>query len=165
METEKKKVLIVEDDIDVITVMKTILTKKGYEVESTTGKKEALEKLENNKFDIAILDVMMSNYYEGFELAQEIKTNPELKDMPILILSSLDVLVTSKTAVQEMAAQYRQDPSYKDLQVLLVKNATDGTAGIDYVDEEGKTHWFPVNGFIRKPVEANKLIEAIEKHI
>ena len=165
METEKKKVLIVEDDVDVITVIKTILTKEGYEIEPAMSKNEALEKLQNNKFDVAILDVMMSNRYEGFELAQEIKNNPEFKDMPILIQSSIDVLVTSKLAVQEMAVQYRQDPNYKDLQVLLVRNGTDDTAGIDYLDEEGKTHWFPVNGFIRKPVEAKKLIEAIEKHI
>lgn len=164
METEKKKVLIVEDDDDVITVVKTILTQEGYEIESAKSKKEALEKLQNKKFDIAILDVMMSDRHEGFELAQEIKTNPELKHMPILIQSSIDVLFTSKSEVREMASQYRQHPDYKDLQVLLVKNAADGTAGIDYLDEEGKTHWFPVNGFIRKPVEAEKLIEAIEKH-
>ena len=165
METEKKKVLIVEDDDDVITVVKTILTQEGYEIESAKSKGEALEKLQNKKFDIAILDVMMSDRHEGFELAQEIKTNPELKHMPILIQSSINVLVTSKSEVQAMAAQYRQDPEYKDLQVLLVKNAIDGTAGIDYLDEKGKTHWFPVNGFIKKPVEAKKLVEAIEKHI
>jgi len=165
MENEKKKILIVEDDIDVITVMKTIFTKEGYEIESAMSKKEALNKLENNKFDIAILDVMMTNRYEGFELAQEIKNNPELKGMPILIQSSIDVLITSKSAVREMAVQYRQDPNYKDLQVLLVKSATDGSAGIDYLDEAGKSHWFPVNGFIRKPVEAKKLIGEIKKHI
>ncbi len=160
-----KKVLIVEDDIDVITVMKTILTKEGYEVITAMSKNEGLEKLRSEKPDLAILDVMMTTHYEGFELAQEMLNNPEFKDVPFLIQSSIDVLVTSKASVQEMAREFRKDPNFKDLQVLLVKNITDGSAGIDYKDEDGKNHWFPVHGFIRKPVEAKKVLEEINKHI
>ena len=74
-------------------------------------------------------------------------------------------MITSKVSVQEMAREYRKDPSFKDLQVILVKNISDGTAGIDYRAEDGKTHWFPVRGFIRKPVDANKVNEEIKKHI
>lgn len=165
METTKKRILIVDDDIDVITTMKAILTKEGYEVISSMNKNEALEKLRGEKPDLAILDVMMTTHYEGFELAQEMLNNPEFKDVPFLIQSSIDVLVTSKASVQEMAREYRKDPSFKDLQVLLVKNITDGSAGIDYKDEDGKSHWFPVRGFIRKPVEAKKILEEVEKHI
>ena len=160
-----KKILIVDDDIDVITVVKTILTKEGYEVISAMNKNEGLEKLRNEKPDLAILDVMMTTHYEGFELAQEMLNNEEFKDIPFLIQSSIDILVTSKASVQEMAREFRKDPNFKDLQVLLVKNITDGTAGIDYKDEDGKSHWFPVRGFIRKPVEAKKVLEEVEKHI
>ncbi len=165
METNKKRILIVDDDIDVITPMKAILTREGYEVIPAMNKNEALEKLRSEKPDLAILDVMMTTHYEGFELAQEMLKNPEFKDVPFLIQSSIDVLVTSKASVQEMAREYRKDPSFKDLQVLLVKNITDGSAGIDYKDEDGKSHWFPVRGFIRKPVEAKKILEEVEKHI
>ncbi len=165
MKTTDKKILIVEDDIDVINVMKSILTKEGYEVATAMNKNEGLEKLRSEKPDLAILDVMMTTHYEGFELAQEILNNPEFKDTPFLIQSSIDVLVTSKASVRDMAREYRKDPNFKDLQVLLVKNITDGSAGIDYKDEEGKSHWFPVHGFIRKPVDAQKLLEEIEKHI
>ncbi len=160
-----KKILIVDDDIDVITVVKTILTKEGYEVISAMNKTEALEKLRNQKPDLAILDVMMTTHYEGFELAQEMLNNPEFKDVPFLIQSSIDILVTSKASVQDMAREYRKDLNFKDLQVLLVKNISDGSAGIDYRDEDGKSHWFPVKGFIRKPVEKDKLLEEIKKHI
>lgn len=165
METAKKSILIVDDDIDVITTMKAILTREGYEVIPAMNKNEALEKLRGEKPDLAILDVMMTTHYEGFELAQEMLNNPEFKDVPFLIQSSIDVLVTSKASVQEMAREYRKDPSFKDLQVLLVKNITDGSAGIDYKDEDGKSHWFPVRGFIRKPVEARKILEEVKKHI
>ncbi|PKP20904.1 MAG: hypothetical protein CVU05_07980 [Bacteroidetes bacterium HGW-Bacteroidetes-21] len=161
----KKKVLLVDDDIDVITVLKAILTKEGYEVISAMNKKEGLEKLRSEKPNLAILDVMMTTQFEGFELAQEILTSPEFKDVPFLIQSSIDVLVTSKVSVQEMAREFRKDPNFKDLQVLLVKNITDGTAGIDYKGEDGKTYWFPVRGFIRKPVDAEKILPEVKKHI
>ena len=165
METTKKKILIVDDDIDVITAMKAILNKAGYEVTTAMNKKEGLEQLRAEKPDLAILDVMMTTHFEGFELAQEILKSPEFKDMPTLIQSSIDILVTSKSTVQEMAREYRKDPNFKDLQVLLVKNITDGTAGIDYMDEKGNSHWFNVNGFIKKPVDSKKILDEIEKHI
>jgi CheY-like chemotaxis protein len=165
METTKKRILIVDDDIDVITVVKAVLTKAGYEVISALNKAEGLEKLRSEKPDLAILDVMMTTHYEGFELAQEILTNDEFKHIPFLIQSSIDILVTSKASVQDMAREYRKDPNFKDLQVLLVKNITDGTAGIDYKGEDGKTYWFPVRGFIRKPVDSQKITEEVAKHI
>ena len=165
METTKKKILIVDDDIDVITVIETILKADGYEVISALNKQEGIEKLRNDRPDLAILDVMMTTHYEGFELAQEILSNPEFKEIPFLIQSSIDILVTSKASVQEMAREYRKDPNFKDLQVLLVKNITDGSAGIDYKGEDGQTYWFPVRGFIRKPVDAAKIKAEIEKHL
>jgi CheY-like chemotaxis protein len=161
----KKKILIVDDDIDVITVIETILTKEGYEVHSAMNKKEGVEKLRAIKPNLAILDVMMTTQYEGFELAQEILNNPEFKDIPFLIQSSIDVLVTSKASVQEMAHEFRKDPNFKDLQVLLIKNVADGSAGIDYRSEDGKVHFFPVKGFVRKPVDAQRVLPEIAKHI
>jgi CheY-like chemotaxis protein len=160
-----KKILLVDDDIDVITVIKAILTKEGYEVISAVNKAEGLEKLRNEKPDLAILDVMMTTHYEGFEMAREMLSNPEFKEIPFLIQSSIDILVTSKASVHEMAREYRKDPNFKDLQVILLKNITDGSAGVDYKAEDGSTHWFPVKGFIRKPVDGQKLIAEINKHI
>jgi len=164
METTKK-ILLVDDDIDVITVLTTILSKEGYKVISAMNKAEGIEKLRSERPNLAILDVMMTTHYEGFELAEEILNNPEFKDIPFLMQSSIDILVTSKASVQEMAREFRKDPSFKDLQVLLVKNITDGTAGIDYKAEDGATHWFPVRGFIRKPIDAVKILEEVKKHI
>ena len=162
---ETKKILLVDDDVDVITAVKAILTKEGYKVIEAVNKTEGLEKLRNEKPDLAILDVMMTTHFEGFELAQEILANPEFKEIPFLIQSSIDILVTTKASVQEMAREFRKDPNFKDLQVLLVRNINEGSAGIDYKGEDGTTYWFPVRGFIRKPVEAAMLLEEIKKHI
>ncbi|MDX9929693.1 MAG: response regulator [Bacteroidales bacterium] len=160
-----KKILIVDDDIDIIITLKTILKSKGYEVVSAMNKKEGIDKLRNEKPDLVILDVMMTTHYEGFEMARLMLSSEEFRNTPFLIQSSIDILMTDKASVQEMAREYRKDPNFKDLQVLLVKNITDGTAGIDYMDENGKTHWFSVRGFIRKPVDADRIIPEIEKNL
>lgn len=160
-----KKVLLVDDDVDVITAVKAILTKAGYDVIEAVNKKEGVEKLRSEKPDLAILDVMMTTHYEGFELAQEILANPEFKNVPFLMQSSIDILVTTKASVQEMAREFRKDPNFKDLQVLLVHNIVDGGAGVDYRAEDGTSHWFPVRGFIRKPVDGAKILEEVKKHI
>ena len=160
-----KKILIVDDDVDIISVLETILKKEGYEVITAMSKQEGIEKMLNEKPNLAILDVMMTTHYEGFELAQEILKNPELSSIPFLIQTSIDVLITTKVSVQDMAREFRKDPNFKDLQVLLVKNVTDGSAGIDYRGDDGKSYWFPVKGFLRKPVDAKNVIEEINKHI
>ncbi len=164
METTKK-ILIVDDDIDVITVVEAILTKEGYEVISASSKEEGIELLRNEKPNLAILDVMMTTHYEGFEIANEIYNNPELKDIPFLMQTSIDVLTTTKASVVDMAREFRKDPNFKDLQVLLVKNITDGSAAIDYRTTDGKSILFPVGGFLSKPAKAEKLLPEIERLI
>jgi len=160
-----RKVLIVDDDSDVINVVETILKTQNYEVITACNKKEGLLKARTEKPDVAILDVMMSTHYEGFELAQEILGDPQLKRLPFLIQTSIDVLTTTRASIQEMAREYRKDPNFKDLQVLLVKNITTGEAGIDYRSEDGRNIWFPVYGFLRKPVDGKKLLQEIQRII
>ncbi len=160
-----KKILLVDDDEDILLTLKTILTSKGYQVITACNSKEGIEMLRNEKPDLAILDVMMTTPYEGFELARQMLSSDEFKDIPFLIQSSIDILMTSKSSVQEMAREYRKNPDFKDLRVILVKNVVDNTAGIDYMDEQGNSHWFPVKGFVRKPIDAEKILYEIEKHI
>lgn len=119
--------------------------------------------LRTQKPDLAILDVMMTTHYEGFELANEIYNNPDLKEIPFLMQTSIDVLTTTKASVVDMAREFRKDPNYKDLQVLLVKNITDGTAAIDYRTLDGKSILFPVGGFLAKPANSKKLLPEIKR--
>lgn len=159
----QKRILIVDDDIDVINVAEAILKKEGYEVLSANDKEEGLKLIKSWKPDLAILDVMMNTQFEGFELAKEIIENPALKGMPVVMQSSIDALITTKPSVQEMAHEFRADPNYKDLDVLLLKNVDTGDAGVDYRNEKGKSIFFPVNAFIRKPVHAETLLAEIKR--
>lgn len=160
---ETKKILIVDDDIDVITVIETILHKEGYTVISAGDKVEGMKKIKEEKPDMAILDVMMTTHYEGFELAKEIIDDPELKKVPILMQTSIDILTTTKPDVQAMAREFRKNPGFKDLHIILVKDINTGKAGVDYLSEEGQSIWFPVDGFIRKPVDSKKVLPEINR--
>jgi CheY-like chemotaxis protein len=156
-----KRILIVDDDIDLINVVTTILENEDYEVISANNKKEGIEMARTEKPDLAILDVMMTTQFEGFEMAKEIVTDPVLKNIPILMQTSIEVLTTTKESVRDMARHYRENAGYKELQVILLKDVVTGDAGVDYRSEDGKTIWFPVNGFLAKPVDAQKLIAEI----
>ena len=160
---ETKKILIVDDDIDVITIIETILKKEGYVVVSANDKKEGMKKIKEEKPDLAILDVMMTTHYEGFELAKEITDDPELNKMPVLMQTSIDILTTTKPDVQAMAREFRKNPGFKDLHVILVKDINSCKSGVDYLSEDGRNVWFPVDGFVRKPVDAKKIVPEIKR--
>ncbi len=83
------KVLIVDDDIDFIEINKMILEKYNYEVDSTTNTTEMLEKLQNKKYDIILLDLMIEHYDSGFSISHKIKADPKYKDIPIILCTAV----------------------------------------------------------------------------
>ncbi len=91
--TEQKKILIVEDDIDVIEAMKVVLESKKYQVISANDGKEGFEKAKSEKPDLIILDVMMRRETEGFDVTQNLRRNEETKYIPILMVTA----ITQKT--------------------------------------------------------------------
>jgi len=86
---EKQKILIVDDDIDILAALTAILKNADYEVVSAGSKKEGLEKLISSKPDIAILDVIMETSQAGFELTREIRKISGFEDLPIIMLTSV----------------------------------------------------------------------------
>jgi len=159
----RKKILLVDDDMDFITMVTSVLKNEDYEVIPAFNKQEGLEAARREKPDVAVLDVMMNTPFEGFEMAMAMHNDPLLAKIPVIIQTSIDVLTTHRQNVQEMAHEYRKNPEYKQLQVILLKDAITGEAGIDYLDEKGNTVWVPVNGFIRKPVDTKKLLAEIKR--
>jgi hypothetical protein len=51
----------------------------------------------------------------------------------------------------------------KEMNVLLIQDYKSNNAGVDYRDTEGKIHWLPVNGFIKKPVNAKILLQNVQR--
>ena len=162
---EKKKILVVDDDVDVTTALKTILENEGYEVVSALNKTEGLQLAKQQKPALAILDVMMTTHFEGFELAKELLENPDLNKIPRLMQTSIDVLATNNQDVISMARELRKNPDYRELEVLLIEDSKTKNAGIDYRSRDGKNVWVPVDGFLRKPVDSKKLLPEVKRLI
>lgn len=101
---KKKKILLVDDDPDLISAFEAILYNQGYDVITAINKNEGFKKLQEKEPDLAILDVMMEEEHDGFELAREIKeSTPEL---PIIMLTAISDI----TGVNFRAAM--SDPSW-----------------------------------------------------
>ena len=82
---EGKKILVVDDDLDIRDSMQAILESKEYSVTVAASKNEAMEKAKAEKPDLFILDVMMDTWQDGFDMARELKQDPNFKDTPILM--------------------------------------------------------------------------------
>ena len=87
---ENTKILIVDDDPDFTMFMKTVLEEEQYTVVTAPDRTEGMERIEADKPDLVILDVMMSTWSDGFEMARELKKNPEYEDMPIVMLTGVE---------------------------------------------------------------------------
>ncbi len=83
------KILIVDDDEDLTRSLQAILEGRNYCVVTASSREEGLAKFESEKPDLAILDVMMVTWQDGFEMAREVKQKPEFEDIPILMLTGV----------------------------------------------------------------------------
>ena len=100
MNEEKKRVLVVDDDISILRVFKSILEKEGYIVETAETGKEALEKINNEKFNLCLVDVKLPDM-DGTELLLEMAEDSE----------TIKIIVTgfSSEEVGKKAADYGAD--------------------------------------------------------
>ncbi len=81
------KILIIDDDPDIVEAMTVVLESRNYQVSSAKNGQEGLKKVTADKPDLVILDVMMETADKGFDVAREIKNS--FKDIPILMLTAM----------------------------------------------------------------------------
>ena len=98
----KYNVLIVDDVVENIQIAMNILREENYNLTFALSGEEALKLIEDNHFDLILLDIMMPNM-DGYELLQELKSDPELENIPVLIFSALKT-PKSEQKVYELGA-------------------------------------------------------------
>ena len=86
---KKPVVLVVEDHIRTIPLLKAILKKENWEIAVAKDGREAIEKVNNIYPDLILMDVMMPEL-NGFEACKIIKDNPETKDIPVIFLTVIN---------------------------------------------------------------------------
>jgi two-component system alkaline phosphatase synthesis response regulator PhoP len=84
-----QKVLIIDDDVDIVEAEKLLLENRGYDVISAFDGKEGYRKIKEEKPDIIILDVMMTTPDEGFQITRKIRNDPEISALPIVMVTSV----------------------------------------------------------------------------
>lgn len=88
MSENKKRILIVEDDEHISKVYKMKFSSEGYDIILAVDGEEGIEKITSEKPDLIILDLALPKI-DGFTVLKEIKKNPELAKIPVLVLSNL----------------------------------------------------------------------------
>jgi CheY-like chemotaxis protein len=81
------KVFLVDDDTDFLEMHSAVLQNRGYEVFTAQSSKDALEKLDEIRPDIVVLDVMMEKFDSGFKASEIIKK--KYKNLPVMLLTSI----------------------------------------------------------------------------
>jgi two-component system response regulator VicR len=96
MAAEKKKILCIEDDPEMIDLIKLILERKGFEVLEAVGGKEGLEVIHREMPDLILLDLMMPEI-DGWEVFRRIRADEQLKDIPVVVVTakaqSIDIVL------------------------------------------------------------------------
>jgi len=84
---KKAKILLVDDDVDFVEATKTILESKPYEVIVAYEGEEGLRKAREENPDLILLDIIMP-VKDGFTAAEQLKKDPQLSNIPVLVLTS-----------------------------------------------------------------------------
>ena len=87
MAEEKKVVVCIEDEPEMIDLVKLILGRKGFDLVGAVGGREGLETVRRLKPDLVLLDLMMPDM-DGWEVYQQMKADEELKDIPVVVVTA-----------------------------------------------------------------------------
>jgi CheY-like chemotaxis protein len=100
---KRHKIVIVDDNTDFLFTMETFLQRNGFEVLTAEDGQKGLELIRKERPDLILLDIMMETLFSGFEVCKQIRSDDDLKNIPIIGISALS---------DELNINYRQWPDY-----------------------------------------------------
>ena len=116
-----KKILVVDDEDDILHFLELVLLEKGYDVATASGGHEALTKAQLEQPNLILLDIMMPQM-DGWEVLKLLRVDEETADIPVAMLSARTEAKDRVQGLQEGAIDYICKPF--SLQDLLVKIET-----------------------------------------
>lgn len=87
MDQQTKKIVYVEDELEMIDLVKLILNRKGYEVIGAAGGREGLDIIRDVLPDLVLLDLMMPDI-EGWEVYQQMRADDATKHIPVIVITA-----------------------------------------------------------------------------
>jgi len=119
------KILIIDDDIDLVEVLRIVLESHGYTVIDAQDGDRGFKLLEKEKPNLVILDVMMRTEDEGFIIAKKIRNTPVVADIPIIMLTAV---------TQQTGYQYKKNDEILPVNEFLEKPIMPNTL-IGYIEK------------------------------
>jgi len=126
MNLPKEPILVVEDVPHILELLEVTLRFKGYEVLTARDGKEALEVAEKQQPALVITDILMP-HMDGFAFVQNLRTNPNFTQVPIIFLSATYITPEDRTfAMQLGAARFLEKPIDTDAFLHTVEDVLNG---------------------------------------
>jgi DNA-binding response OmpR family regulator len=101
----KKKILVVDDEDDILNFLELVLSEKGYRVFIASGGQEALTRAQLEHPDLVLLDIMMPQM-DGWEVLKLLRVDDETADIPVAMLSARTEARDRVQGLQEGAVDY-----------------------------------------------------------
>lgn len=133
---QNARILVVDDEQDLLEILKFNLETEGYEVVTATSAEDALQ-LDIASFDLLLLDVMMGGM-SGFAMARQLKDNPATAQVPIIFLTARDTENDTVTGFNLGADDYISKP-FSLREVMVRVRAVLRRTAKDNGEEEAKT--------------------------
>jgi DNA-binding response OmpR family regulator len=111
-----QKILVVDDEPNIVQSLAFVFNREGFDVATAGDEVQGMSMIRDSKPNPLILDIMMPNK-NGYEVCQEIKSDPELKDIQVLMLSSISNENSRRHAMSQGADDYI-NKSFSPMQVV-----------------------------------------------
>jgi len=101
--SKKKQILVVDDNEDIRTLVRTLLEGEGYKVAEAKGGEETLKTLKKKKFDLVLIDFFMAGM-SGRELAERIRQDPKIKNTKFAFLTVAEFTKSGKKELKKLGS-------------------------------------------------------------
>ena len=105
----KTVILVVDDEQDILDLVEYNLIKQGYEVQTSDNGRDGIQLARTSRPDLILLDIMMP-HMDGHQVCQNLKQNPELKDIPIIFLTARSDEQSEVRGLEEGADDFLSKP-------------------------------------------------------
>ena len=106
---QDKKILVVDDEPNILRSLTYILNKEGYDVSTAEDGAEAMDMIRDSKPHLMILDVMMPNM-SGYDVCRAVKSDPELMDIQVVMLTANGQVGDRRLGLSQGADEYITKP-------------------------------------------------------
>jgi len=124
---EKKKVLLIEDDLDLSNLYKEYLTAAKFDVITARDKEEGLKLALQEKVDFILLDVMLAEDSSGLDLLRDLRASEKDKETPVVMLTNVAKDEEKKMALNLGAKEYLVKASSKPKEIVKTVKKYTGT--------------------------------------